>query len=162
MSGQFDETFLAGFPALTFSYLIPIAEVAIGISLLIGWKVIPLQVQKETNGIFGGLEECAAREVKIPGDLLKWRRFSLVEAPVPLLRPALLFQQITPAFVSFGALLGIIRWGGFAGCLLMDGIMLGTCVLEKWDLLASQLIHLYLFYVILTNPNTPEGSVKAA
>jgi len=46
--------------------------------------------------------------VKIPGALLKWRRFSSVEAPVPLFRPALPFQQSTPAFVSFETLLGII------------------------------------------------------
>ncbi|WP_411827953.1 DoxX family protein [Luteolibacter sp. AS25] len=94
MSGQFSETFLAGFPALSFAYLIPFVEVAVGLSLLIGWKVI-----------------C---------------------------------------------------WGAFTGCLLMGGIMLGTCVLEKWELLPSQLIHLFLFYTILNNPNTPDAQLKPA
>ncbi len=92
MSGQFDGTFLAGFPSLAFSYLIPFAEVAVGLCVMIGWKVI--------------------------------------------------------------------RWGAFGGCLLMGGIMFGTCVLEKWELLASQLVHLALFYAILMNPHTPGGEPR--
>lgn len=90
MAGQFEGTFLAGFPALSFAYMIPIAEVAIGLSILIGAQVI--------------------------------------------------------------------RWGAFAGCLLMGGIMFGTCIIEKWDLLASQLIHLGFFYFILSHPQTPDPS----
>lgn len=93
LSGQFDGTLLAGFPSLAFAFVIPFLEVAIGLSLLIGWK--------------------------------------------------------------------IIRWGAFAGCLLMGGIMFGTCALEKWELLASQLVHLALFYAILMNPHTPDSSADA-
>lgn len=88
MAGQFDGTLLGGFPALGFAYLIPLAEALIGLSLLVGGRVI--------------------------------------------------------------------RWGAFAGCLLMGGIMFGTCFLEKWELLASQLIHLGLFYAILMHPLTAE------
>ncbi|HKK17392.1 MAG TPA: MauE/DoxX family redox-associated membrane protein [Opitutales bacterium] len=93
MAGQFEPTFLAGWPALTFAYLIPLAEVLIGLTILAGGR--------------------------------------------------------------------FIRWGAFAGCLLMGGIMFGTCILEKWELLASQLIHLALFYAILLNPHTP-GSDRTA
>ncbi len=79
--------------------------------------------------------------------------------------PALLFAYAIPpieAIVGLAILLGsrFIRWGAFAGCLLMGSIMFGTCFLEKWDLLPSQLIHLALFYVILLNPHTPEGTAK--
>ena len=91
MSGQFDGTFLAGFPSLSFAYAIPFIEVAVGIAILVGGKVI--------------------------------------------------------------------RWGSFAGCLLMGGIMFGTCVLEKWEILPSQLIHLALFYAILMNPHTPDADL---
>lgn len=91
MAAQFDGTVLAGFPSLAFAHIIPFAEVAVGLSLLIGWRVI--------------------------------------------------------------------RWGAFGGCLLMAGILFGTCMLEKWDLLPSQLIHLGLFYLILMNPHTPDASV---
>ncbi|MFC7337327.1 DoxX family protein [Haloferula chungangensis] len=48
-----------------------------------------------------------------------------------------------------------IRWGAFAGCVLMGVLMTGTSLLEKWDLLPSQLIHLLVFYLILHNPHTP-------
>lgn len=94
MSGQFEATILAGFPALTFAYIIPVAETLIGLALLIGCK--------------------------------------------------------------------FVRWGAFAGCLLMAGIMFGTCMLQKWELLASQLLHLYLFYIILNNPNTADVAEKPA
>ncbi len=90
LSAQFDGTLLGGFPSLAFAHVIPFAEVAIGLSLLVGWKVI--------------------------------------------------------------------RWGAFAGCLLMTGILFGTCILEKWELLASQLVHLALFYAVLMNPHTPDVS----
>lgn len=76
--------------------------------------------------------------------------------------PALGFAYMIPfaeVLIALAILRGgaFIRWGAFAGCLLMGGIMFGTCFLEKWDLLASQLIHLALFYAILLNPNTPEN-----
>ena len=86
LSGQFDGTFLGGIPALSFAYVIPMAEVLIGVSILAGGR--------------------------------------------------------------------LIRWGAFAGCILMGGILFGTCLLEKWELLGSQLIHLAFFYLILTNPHT--------
>ena len=93
MAGQFDGTLLAGFPALSFAYLIPIAETLIGLSLVIGSR--------------------------------------------------------------------FVRWAAFAGCFLMGGIMIGTCVLEKWDALASQLIHLIVFYLILINPYTADSTEDA-
>lgn len=79
--------------------------------------------------------------------------------------PALSFAYALPLLesaVGLAILLGgrFIRWGAFSGCLVMGGILLGTCFLEKWDLLPSQLIHLALFYVILLNPHTPEGKIK--
>ncbi|MGD7653444.1 MAG: DoxX family protein [Verrucomicrobiales bacterium] len=89
MSGQFDDTLLAGFPSLAFAYAIPFLEAGVGLALLLGGR--------------------------------------------------------------------FIRWGAFAGCLLMGGIMFGTCSLEKWDLLPSQLIHLALFYALLMNPHTPDA-----
>ncbi|CAA6679187.1 MULTISPECIES: DoxX family protein [unclassified Lentimonas] len=94
MAGQFESSILAGFPALSFAYIIPFAEALIGLALLIGSKCV--------------------------------------------------------------------RWGAFAGCLLMAGIMFGTCMLQKWELLTSQLLHLYLFYIILNNPNTADVSGKSA
>ncbi len=90
MAEQFAGTLLAGFPALGFAYIIPVAETLVGLSLLAGGR--------------------------------------------------------------------FIRWGAFAGCLLMGGIMFGTGMLEKWELLASQLIHLGLFYAILMHPLTPDPS----
>ena len=63
------------------------------------------------------------------------------------------------AGVGLTLLLGgrFIRWGAFTGCLLMGGIMFGTGMLEKWELLPSQLIHLGLFYAVLMNPHTPDN-----
>tara|TARA_R100000027_G_C2250170_1_gene94114 strand:- start:2190 stop:2603 length:414 start_codon:yes stop_codon:yes gene_type:complete len=89
MASQFSDTFIAGPPVLFFAYLIPLLETLIGLSLLIGWRVI--------------------------------------------------------------------RWGAFSGCLLMGCIMFGTGLLEKWELLPSQLIHLALFYAILMHPLTPDS-----
>jgi thiosulfate dehydrogenase [quinone] large subunit len=77
--------------------------------------------------------------------------------------PALGFAYFIPlaeALIGLSLLVGgrFIRWGAFAGCLLMGGIMFGTGMLEKWELLASQLIHLALFYAILMHPLTPDSS----
>jgi thiosulfate dehydrogenase [quinone] large subunit len=79
--------------------------------------------------------------------------------------PALAFAYMIPfaeVLIALAILAGgrFIRWGAFAGCLLMGGIMFGTCFLEKWELLASQLLHLALFYVILLNPYTPDVGGK--
>ncbi|MGE9270017.1 MAG: DoxX family protein [Verrucomicrobiales bacterium] len=89
MASNFEGSLLAGFPSLAFAYLIPFAETAVGLALLIGGRVI--------------------------------------------------------------------RWGAFGGCLLMAGIMFGTCLLEKWELLPSQLIHVILFYLVLMHPSTADG-----
>ncbi len=48
-----------------------------------------------------------------------------------------------------------VRWGLVAGILLMGALMFGTCVLEKWSLLVSQLVHLAVFYMLLINPHCP-------
>lgn len=77
--------------------------------------------------------------------------------------PALAFAYAIPlieVLIGIALVVGgrFIRWGAFAGCLLMGGIMFGTCFLEKWELLASQLIHLALFYAVLLNPHTPGPS----
>tara|TARA_B100001971_G_scaffold168508_1_gene159911 strand:+ start:4316 stop:4768 length:453 start_codon:yes stop_codon:yes gene_type:complete len=76
--------------------------------------------------------------------------------------PSLAFAYAIPfleAGVGLTLLLGgrFIRWGAFTGCLLMGGIMFGTGMLEKWELLPSQLIHLGLFYAVLMNPHTPDN-----
>ncbi|MGZ0657483.1 DoxX family protein [Coraliomargarita sp. W4R72] len=75
--------------------------------------------------------------------------------------PALGFAYVIPfaeTLIALSLLIGgrVIRWGAFAGCLLLGGIMFGTGVLEKWELLPSQLIHLAFFYVILMHPLTPD------
>ena len=88
MAGAFDATFLAGWPALAFAYLIPIAEVVAGGLLLLGGKYV--------------------------------------------------------------------RWGCVLGGALMAGIMFGTAVIERWDALVSQLVHLAIFYVLLLNPHTSD------
>ncbi|MGJ8671594.1 DoxX family protein [Rubritalea sp.] len=93
MAGQFDDTLLAGFPALTFAYAIPFIEALVGLSLLIG-------------------------------------------------------GQIT-------------RIGLMTGILLMGGIMFGTCMLEKWELLTSQLLHATAFYLLLINPHTAGAEAKS-
>ncbi|MDQ8195723.1 hypothetical protein QEH59_14910 [Coraliomargarita sp. SDUM461004] len=74
---------------------------------------------------------------------------------------ALAFAYVIPfaeTLIALCVLLGgrVIRWGAFAGCMLMGGIMFGTGVLEKWELLPSQLIHLAFFYAILMHPLTPD------
>ncbi|MDF1741960.1 MAG: hypothetical protein P1U86_22555 [Verrucomicrobiales bacterium] len=74
--------------------------------------------------------------------------------------PSLTFAYVIPfaeTLIALSILIGwkVIRWGAFSGLLLMGGIMLGTCMLEKWELLPSQLIHMLIFYIILMNPHTP-------
>ena len=73
--------------------------------------------------------------------------------------PSLGFAYIIPfaeVAIALSILAGwkLVRWGAFCGCLLMAGIMTGTCILKQWDILPSQLIHLLIFYLILVNPNT--------
>lgn len=85
LSSQFDGTLLAGFPATVAAYSIPLLEVAIGLTILIGWK--------------------------------------------------------------------LSRYGLAAGILLMGLVMMGTCILEKWELLPSQIIHAVAFYLLLISPH---------
>lgn len=92
MASQFNETILAGFPSLSFSYIIPFAEAATGLLILLGGKMA--------------------------------------------------------------------RYGLALGALTIGGIMFGTCILEKWELLSSQLIHLTLIYLLLINPYTAEPEEK--
>ena len=75
--------------------------------------------------------------------------------------PSLAFAYIIPfaeVLIALTILIGgkFIRWGSFSGILLMGGIMFGTCILEKWEILPSQLIHMLVFFLILTNRHTPE------
>ena len=92
MAGKFEGTFIQGFPALSFAYLIPFVEVAVGIMLMVGGHTT--------------------------------------------------------------------RRGLALGILLMGGIMSGTCIIEQWSLLPSQLLHSLAFYALLINPTTPEKKVR--
>ncbi len=89
MAETFSGSIVAGFPALSMAYLIPIAEVATGLLILIGGKAV--------------------------------------------------------------------RWGLALGILTMGLLMVGTCLIEKWEILPSQLLHAVAFYLLLINPNTEEG-----
>lgn len=81
LSGQFNGTIVAGFPALAMAYVIPFVEVAGGILILMG-------------------------------------------------RP----------FVRYG--LAVVG-------LLMGLLMVGTCLIENWAILPSQLLHLVFAYLLL-------------
>jgi len=58
---------------------------------------------------FSSLEVSASRNGEEPGAFLINQRFSSVMVPAPLLRRALISQEITPALASFQTLNGIIR-----------------------------------------------------
>ena len=75
--------------------------------------------------------------------------------------PSLLFGYTVPIIeVSVGILILLggrfIRYGLALGMILMGILMFGSCLLEKWEWLVSQLIHLGLFYALLINKNTPD------
>lgn len=86
ISSDYVGTILEGLPSLAAGYMIPIAELLVGLTLLIGWKVI--------------------------------------------------------------------RYGLASGILLMGILMIGTCLLEKWGNLPSQIIHAIAFYILLVSKNT--------
>ena len=72
-------------------------------------EIIPPSISKETNVLClgEGINLRFAVEWK-PGAFSKWLRYSSVMVPAPLPHRALPFQEITPAFVSFESLSGII------------------------------------------------------
>ncbi|MDP0491408.1 MAG: DoxX family protein [Verrucomicrobiota bacterium JB023] len=86
MAKGYEGTLIGGFPAHAAGYLIVLLEVAVGLSLLIGGRVI--------------------------------------------------------------------RWGLAAGIILMGILMFGTCLIEKWANLPSQIVHLIIFYLLLINRQT--------
>ncbi|PRP66474.1 DoxX family protein [Nonlabens agnitus] len=86
ISTEFADTLLQGAPSLIVGYFIPIAELLVGIGILIGWKVI---------------------------------RYALA-----------------------------------AGIALMGILMIGTCLIENWAALPSQIIHAIAFYILLMNSLT--------
>ncbi|WP_343764301.1 hypothetical protein [Gangjinia marincola] len=49
----------------------------------------------------------------------------------------------------------VMRYGLAGGILLMGVLMFGTCILEKWEWLPSQLLHALAFYLLLQNKHTP-------
>ncbi|CAA6802810.1 MAG: DoxX family protein [uncultured Campylobacterales bacterium] len=74
---------------------------------------------------------------------------------------SLLFGYTVPIVeVSIGILILLggkfIRYGLALGMILMGILMFGSCLIEKWEWLVSQLIHLGLFYALLINKNTPD------
>ncbi|KQC33598.1 hypothetical protein AAU57_09905 [Nonlabens sp. YIK11] len=86
ISAEFADTLLQGTPSLIAGYFIPLAELLVGIGILIGWKVI---------------------------------RYALA-----------------------------------AGIALMGILMIGTCLIENWAALPSQIIHAIAFYLLLMSSLT--------
>ena len=86
ISSDFDGTLLEGIPSLAAGFFVPIAEVLVGIGILIGWKV---------------------------------SRYALT-----------------------------------SGILLMGILMIGTCLIENWAALPSQIIHAIAFYILLISALT--------
>lgn len=86
-------------------------------------------------------------------------QFSETFLPSALVLAFAYLIPLAEALIGLSLLVGgcVIRWGAFAGCLLMGALMFGTCLLENWSILPSQLIHLGLFYALLMHPLTPEG-----
>lgn len=68
--------------------------------------------------------------------------------------PSLSFAYLIPFLECASAVLLMLpsrKWslkGAQLGVLTMSGIMIGTCLIEQWNLLTSQLLHTLVFLVI--------------
>ncbi|GHC47699.1 hypothetical protein GCM10007100_11840 [Roseibacillus persicicus] len=66
--------------------------------------------------------------------------------------------------VGLGLLIGgqFTRWALVLGIALMGVLMFGTTLVEAWERLPSQIVHLIIFYLILMNRHTSGPKVEPA
>lgn len=49
-----------------------------------------------------------------------------------------------------------VRWGCALGILLMGFLMFGSGMLEQWQGVMNQIVHVLILYLLLMNPNTQD------
>ena len=76
--------------------------------------------------------------------------FSHSPLPYALVKPFSLMLPFAEFAIGCLLLAGLFTRGALiAGCVLMIMLIFGTCMIENWDALVSQLIHSFLFAVLL-------------
>jgi thiosulfate dehydrogenase [quinone] large subunit len=73
--------------------------------------------------------------------------------------PSLIAAYAIPVmevFIGIGILIGwkLVRYSLASGILLMGILMIGTCLIENWAALPSQIIHAIAFYILLISKYT--------
>ncbi|SFJ18992.1 DoxX family membrane protein [Myroides guanonis] len=53
-----------------------------------------------------------------------------------------------------------VRWGCALGILLMGFLMFGSGMLEQWQGVMNQIVHVLILYLLLINPNTQDPTMS--